>query len=199
MGRERKNQLGTSNLSARLDNSTLGSNSSTILTNDFGAPSPAPTGSYVKTLTRSLLAPDSFQAATKTEKSEKKKETATWKPAKIYERDFGTVHNESFTDPVNRRNPHLPTPKSTYEIAKEQIELREEKDAVDNLCKLIRTSYGTVASMLRSVSIFIPFPLFSFKLMFFVSLLVQQEEYGQLHSLRVQRIHQAKQARSIHA
>lgn len=150
MGRERKVQTGSSNLSARMDNSTLSTTASSL--NDFPDNSTSKSKYISRTLTSKLLAPDLHHE----KKSEKTitgpaKETATWKPAKVYERDFVTVHNDTFSDPLHRFDPLHP-PKSTFEIAEEAVKKKEEKEAVDNLCKLVRTTYGTVATMLRSVS-----------------------------------------------
>jgi hypothetical protein len=155
MVRERKNQLGSSNLSARLDNTSFGSNTSTIQSNEFLQPVKSPTGTFIKSLTNSLIAPDVFNNTSTLSKAGKKKETATWKPAPIYERDYETVHRTAFTDPHTRVDHRPPSPKSTYEIAEENIALQEEKVAVDNLCKLIRSTYGTCATMVRSVRVFL--------------------------------------------
>lgn len=153
MGRERKNQLGTSNLSARIENSSLGS-SSTIKTNDISTnnpPSPSSFTKVTKSLTRSLIAPDDYVDPNKKTKRVSVNKTATWKPAAIYERDFSTDHTSSFTDPKRYVEPLAPA-KSTYEIAEEQLQVKAQKGALDDLCKLIRTTYGTAATMMRSVS-----------------------------------------------
>lgn len=173
MGRERKNQLGTSNLSSRLENSSLGSGS-TIKTNELPSPSPAAHTKLTKSLTRSLIAPDDYQESTKKEKGEYFNRTATWKPAPIYERDFKTDYSNSFNDPKHYTEPLAP-PKSTYEIAEEQLRVKAQRSALDNLCKLIRSTYGTVATMLRSVS-----QTPSLTSPSCDPLLVQQEEHRQL-------------------
>jgi hypothetical protein len=151
MGRERKVQTGSSNLSARMDNSTISTTASSL--SDFPDSSLSKSKYVSKSLTSKLLAPDAHNHEKRSERSVgPAKETATWKPAKVYERDFLTVHKETFSDPGNRFDPLHP-PKSTFEIAEETLKKKEEKDAVDSLCKLVRTTYGTVASMLRSVRI----------------------------------------------
>jgi hypothetical protein len=69
----------------------------------------------------------------------------------VYKRDFETIHHESFKDPAEYPVEDCRA-KTTKEIAEEAIKKRGEVEAISNMCKLVRTSYGTVATMLRSVS-----------------------------------------------
>lgn len=173
MKRERKNQLGTSNLSARGggDSVSLPSNSSTLatsaslasLTNKLSETKEPREKSREREREKGGSSPPVSRGPRKPVHDplslslpqegpgESKGKTATWKPAPIHQRDFLTTHSQSFTDPLTRENCGPASPKSTLQIAEEAIQSREEKAAVDDLCKLIRTSYGTVGAMLRTV------------------------------------------------
>lgn len=77
--------------------------------------------------------------------------TATWKPSKPPSRDFLTIHRETYQNPKEIKDMEPPA-KTTLQIAEENMRKQSEQEAVDNLCKLVRTTHGTVGSMLRSVS-----------------------------------------------
>lgn len=167
MGKERKPQTGATNLSARIPpplspsgqhptqqqpqtqgendghNQAVASSSSAELVN--GVPK------IQRGIAHKLLAPDLYKTANKETHYAKLKVTATWTPLGIYKRDFETTHADDYRDPNN-----VPTvehhSKTTLDIATEAIKEQDEVDAINNMCKLVRTSYGTVATMLRSVS-----------------------------------------------
>jgi len=80
--------------------------------------------------------------------------TATWKPANVPARDFLTIHKETFQNPKEYKD-SLPLPRTTLQIAEEKLKLQKELEAIDSLCKVVRTTHGTVGSMLRSVSFLI--------------------------------------------
>lgn len=155
MGRERKPQTGATNLSARSasHNQLPAVASAAGGADQQGDQSTADGSSKVAlSLAHKLIAPDLFKPTKKNDDDVKKlKVTATWTPATIYKRDFETIHSESFQNPKNFPQEHHRT-KSTKDIAEEAIKTRGEVEAIQNMCKLVRASYGTVATMLRSVS-----------------------------------------------
>ncbi len=153
MGRERKPQTGATNLSARSVSCSHLPAVQSAGGVDVGDNSTTDSSSKVaRSIAHKLLAPDLYKSTKKNDDDMKKlKVTATWTPLNVYKRDFETIHRESFqnpsTFPVEKHKQ-----KSTKEIAEEAIKRRSEVEAINNMCKLVRTSYGTVATMLRSVS-----------------------------------------------
>jgi hypothetical protein len=163
MVRERKPQTGATNLSAR---SASGKALLPVVpvAADTGGNSTA-SKVAVRSVAHKLLAPDLYKSTHKTNSEfDDLKITATWTPNDVYKRDFHTVYNDSFVDPKevdNQTGRHGTM--STLEIAKQTVKRRDEVDSINNMCKLVRASYGTVASMLRSVSTtsLTSYPLFS--------------------------------------
>jgi hypothetical protein len=97
-----------------------------------------------------MVSPDEYKHKALEETRRSLKLSATWKPKEIYQRDYNTVHTESFTDFKNVKIEHGPRQKSLEEIAKESQRAKQQQEAVDNMCHLVRGAYGTVATMLRT-------------------------------------------------
>ncbi len=155
MGRERKPQTGATNLSARSVSCSQLPAVQSAGGGDVGDNSTDSSSKVAHSIAHKLLAPDLYNSSKKNDDGMKKlKVTATWTPLNVYKRGFETIHRESFqnpsTFPVEKHKQ-----KSTKEIAEEAIKRRSEVEAINNMCKLVRTSYGTVATMLRSVSTYL--------------------------------------------
>ncbi len=149
MGKERKPQTGATNLSARNQNAPP------PLTLQQPKPSEEPSiepTNIQRGLAHKLIAPDLYNTNVKEDDSYRKlKVTATWTPLNIYNRDFETTNSDDYRDPSMYPSSEHHS-KTTLDIATEAIKDREEVEAINNMCKLVRASYGTVATMLRSVS-----------------------------------------------
>lgn len=150
MVRERKLQMGATNMSAR-ENSierppdSPGSSKSSV---KF-----AQNSKFVRTWSHQLIAPEMYKPPKKDTKNfVDLRTTATWRPAEVKLRDFATTHKAEYLNPSEISSPeHAPAP-STDEIEAERAEHKKRYDAVENMCKTVKTTHGTVGSMLKSVS-----------------------------------------------
>lgn len=107
---------------------------------------------FTRAWAHTMIAPDEYKQKELAETKRSLKLSATWKPKAIYERDFETVHSASYTDLRNVKVHESVKPKSLEEIAADNARNKSRQEAVDNMCRLVRGAYGTVATMLRSVS-----------------------------------------------
>lgn len=150
MVRERKHQTGASNLaSGRSDPSQQ---------NNVSVNNSSEKSTFTRAWAHTMIAPDEYKQKELAETKRCLKLSATWKPKSIYERDFETVHSASYTDLRNVKVHEGVKPKSLEEIAADNARTKNRQEAVDNMCRLVRGAYGTVATMLRTVSsIFISF------------------------------------------
>lgn len=143
MVRERKHHTGASNLaSARSEH---GNGALSVTSTDSKS-------TFTRAWAHTMISPDEYRHKALEETRRSLKLSATWKPKEIYQRDYNTVHTESFTDFKNVKIEHGPRQKSLEEIAKESQRAKQQQEAVDNMCHLVRGAYGTVATMLRTVS-----------------------------------------------
>lgn len=144
MVRERKPQTGATNLNSSRSEASL-DHAPSIANNSKSTAS-----TFTRSWAHTMISPDEYAKNNLEETRRTLKMTATWKPAEVYRRDFQTVHSSSYKEhQESNNNNHMA--KTTEEIAAENVQRKQREDAVDNMCKLVRTSYGTVASMLRSV------------------------------------------------
>jgi hypothetical protein len=149
MKRDRKPQTGATNLSARsTSNNSNDGNSVAVSTTQTSSTN---NSTFTRSWAHTIISPEEYKHLAPEETS-RLKMTATWKPADVYKRDFLTVNKESYKEYKDYR-PHKLIPKTTEEIAEENLKHKAEVEAVDRMCQLVRTSYGTVATMLRSVSL----------------------------------------------
>lgn len=154
MVRERKHQTGASNLSARTENTAT-----VVSANDSKS-------TFTRAWAHTMIAPDEYKRKALEETRRELKLSATWKPKEIYKRDYQTVHTESYTDFKDIKVEERFQPKSLEQIAAENARARKRQEAVDNMCHLVRNAYGTVATMLRTVSAyFIPHFLYRYDIL----------------------------------
>lgn len=140
MMRERKHHTGASNLT-----SARSGNGHSVVSTDSKS-------TFTRAWADTMISPDEYKHKALEETRRRLKLSATWKPKKIYQRDYQTDHTESFTDFKIVKLKHGPRQKSLEEIANENHRKKQQQDAVDNMCHLVRGAYGTVATMLRTVS-----------------------------------------------
>ena len=132
MGKERKLQTGASNLSAR----GLGNSPEKLATS----------------LTHKLICPDEFPvAAGDHSKTRVIKDSATWRPAAIFDRKFESVSSASYKNPATQSLPKQLLQRTSAEIFAER---KDEEEAVSGLItfvEFVKSRYGTTASMLKKV------------------------------------------------
>ena len=145
MVKERKLQIGASNLSAREGEAESSPAKSGIRL--------AHKSNFVRTWSHQLLAPDMYQSPEAVNKNFRDiRTTATWRPSEVMERDFTTTHKSTFLNPKDAKSPDPHPSLTTAEIAKLNEEERVRREAVENMVKTVKNTHGTVASMLKSVS-----------------------------------------------
>eukprot|EP01031_Cornospumella_fuschlensis_P031424 gene31424-37982_t len=148
MVKERKIQMGASNLSAR-DGSIerpLDSPSSSKSSIKF-----AQNSNFVRTWSHQLIAPEMYKPPKKDNKNfVDLRTTATWRPSEVKQRDFATTHKAEYLNPSEIKSPeHAPAP-SSEEVEAQRAENKVRYDAVENMCKTVKSTHGTVGSMLKS-------------------------------------------------
>lgn len=186
MVRERKHQTGASNLASGRSDPSQQNNASV---NNFSEKS-----TFTRAWAHTMIAPDEYKQKELAETKRSLKLSATWKPKSIYERDFETVHSASYTDLRNVKVHEGVKPKSLEEIAADNARTKNRQEAVDNMCRLVRGAYGTVATMLRTVSsIFYFFSAYYevFTVCFFC-IVVPQEAIGQRNLERIREVSEEK-------
>jgi hypothetical protein len=144
MVKERKPQTGASNL-----------NSSRLTSTKNGKP--ANESNFVRTLSHRVIASEKHAKPNTTNKKERTiKGAATWGPSEVYERDFTSTHHASYLNPIGiADDPHKFRSLTTEQIATQNEENRIRRMAVENMVKIAKSTHGTMASMLRSVRIYI--------------------------------------------
>lgn len=115
----------------------------------------AQNSSFVRTWSHQLIAPEMYKPPKKDEKNfVDLRTTATWRPSEVKQRDFTTTHKAEYLNPSEISSPeHAPAP-SAEEVEAERAESQNQYKAVENMCKTVKTTHGTVGSMLKSVSIY---------------------------------------------
>lgn len=151
MVKERKLQSGVSNAPTPRDEAKGGPGSP-------GGVLFAGKSKFVRTWSHQLIAPEMYKKPDTGNKREVQiKTTATWRPNEVGTRDFTTTHKDTYLNPAS-----IPVvdygfkESSSEEIAAKNTELKMRQRAVDSMCKLVKSTHGTMAAMLRSVS---PHPL----------------------------------------
>lgn len=149
MVKERKHQMGATNLSARAE--TTGPPPGTgqkpgILY--------ATNSSFVRTWSHQLIAPEMYKPPDTGPKGDRRmKVTATWKPGEVANRDFTTTHKGTYRDPRTiQMKEHHDVELSSEDIAALNAAKRERENAVTTICQVVKNTHGTVGSLLRSVS-----------------------------------------------
>lgn len=111
---------------------------------------------FYRSWTHKLISPDVHQQHTKPVDMENVcNDTATWRPVRMYERNFASTTHDSYIDP--KQAPQIP---ELHEFSEEEMRRNRDTrakqlDAVEALCKTAKAHYGTTAAMLKSVSILI--------------------------------------------
>lgn len=143
--KERKAQMGCSNLSARSEGKgeTLAPGSNTTVS---GVPA------FYRSWTHKLVSPDEYiMKDPNLTNARTIKLTATWLPKDVAERSFDTVHSSSYINPKD-----MPVRQRVTHTIKEIDELNENREvqrkSVDNLCRVARKMYGTSQAMMKKVS-----------------------------------------------
>lgn len=149
VNKERKVNHGVTNLinTSRSDISNNNNNNDTNSTSSKQQPK-----KYTRSWTHKLLAPDMYQPPIVLDHVREIKNTATWKPVPIYQRNFNTITSESYIDPKERPPIH-----ELHEITSEEIQRintlkNEQKESMQVLCDEAKLLFGTTASMLKSVT-----------------------------------------------
>ena len=106
---------------------------------------------YTRSWTHKLLAPDMYQPTMVLDHVREIKNTATWKPVPIYQRDFSTIASESYIDPKDRPPPYEHHTVTSEEVKRNNTIKQEQKESMQVLCDEAKLLFGTTASMLKSV------------------------------------------------
>lgn len=133
--KERKVNHGATNLTAR-------SEKGSIIRKEF-----------YRSWTHKLISPDVHEPPAATVDHEHVyKNTATWRPVPMYEREFVSTMHATYQNPAEVPLPPEPHAKSEEQLAAERQARRQQLDAVETFCKTAKAHFGTTAAMLKAVS-----------------------------------------------
>lgn len=141
MSKERKVQHGTSNVSAR-----SGQSSSRT------PPFPVTTGptKFYRSWTHKLVSPDVYNPPQGNRENDRAiRQTATWKQADVYNRNFSTTHGDSYRVPTTLKPPPEPIPFSSAEMEAARKKSDEQHEALEQMTKMAKAHFGTTAGMLK--------------------------------------------------
>ena len=134
--KERRINHGATNLSARSERGS-------IIKREFH-----------RSWTHKLISPDVYIPPEKPVDTEHVyKNTATWRPVPVYERQYTTTQDDSYRNPADVEPPEDLHFISSDQLAADRERLNLQVDAVETLCKTAKAHYGTTASMLKSVGL----------------------------------------------
>jgi hypothetical protein len=142
MVKERKPQLGTSNLSARSQ-----------ITTDSEISVPKPVTKFFRSPSHKLLAPEEYKVIANHTNERTITDMSTWGTSESMKRDFQTVHKSTYKDPRSQLTSSggLPKHKTEKEVDQE-IALEAKRDlAATKYHTLTKNMYGTTASMFKLV------------------------------------------------
>ena len=106
---------------------------------------------FFRSWTHKLLAPDMYQPPISHAKYRYISKTATWNPAPLYERDFSTTFQTSFSDPRDKPPIYEHKELTFEELEQLQALTKKQKESMKVLTDEAKLLYGTTSSMLKSV------------------------------------------------
>jgi hypothetical protein len=106
---------------------------------------------FYRSWTHKLLAPDMYQPPISHANYRYISKTATWNPAPLYERDFSTTFQTSFSDPRDKPPIYEHKELTFEELEQLQALTKKQKESMKVLTDEAKLLYGTTSSMLKSV------------------------------------------------
>jgi len=106
---------------------------------------------FYRSWSHKLLAPDMYQPPISHANYRCISKTATWNPAPLYERDFSTTFQTSFSDPRDKPPIYEHKELTFEELEQLQALTKKQKESMKVLTDEAKLLYGTTSSMLKSV------------------------------------------------
>ena len=106
---------------------------------------------FYRSWSHKLLAPDMYQPPISHANYRYISKTATWNPAPLYERDFSTTFQSSFSDPRDKPPIYEHKELTFEELEQLQVLTKKQKESMKVLTDEAKLLYGTTSSMLKSV------------------------------------------------